>query len=256
MMKKIVGILVCMLLIFTALSATGSTNVQTSGYVNKNNDFKPYLITPANSPDIIAINFVIEVTDVDDQFNLLNGAIQVGDKIRGKYNYDTGTPDSNPSPQIGEYEHTSSTFGIKLEAGGLVFKTNPNDVEFSIAVYDNYPHGDSYGVLSKKNLQLSNGIQVRYIIMRLEDPTGFALSSDALPTTVPVISDWTNNNFTIDGFNPSDPGKYFLIEAKVIRASLSRNKTRDISYTMQPVLIWLLERFPLLEKLLSLFRVI
>ncbi len=36
MMKKIVGILVCTLLIVTAISATGITNVQISGNVNEN----------------------------------------------------------------------------------------------------------------------------------------------------------------------------------------------------------------------------
>jgi hypothetical protein len=254
MMKKIVGILVCTLLIVTALSATGTTNVQTTQNIKDNNYLEPYPSTSAYSPSIIAVNFVVEVKNVVDPFNLLGGAIHVGDKIRGKYNYDTGTPDSEPDPHRGIYEHTSSTYGIELKAGGLVFKTNPSDVKYGIEIVNDYGYSipiDEYRVVSVNNLQLSNGMEVYMIHLELIDLTANALSSDALPTTVPDVSDWTIKNFTIMGYDPSSYNM-FQIEATVIRTSISRSNTRDVHYyTTQPILIWLLERFPNLYPIIK-----
>jgi len=253
MKTKLVGIFVCMLLIVTALSATGATNVQTLRYIMENNDFKPYPGTPVDSPDHIAIKIVAEVTDVNDEFNLLGGAIQAGDEITGKYIYDSETPDSNADPQIGEYEHTSSPFGIELKAGGFVFKTNSSNVEFEIIIFDNmyYYSGDLYGVFSYNNLELSNGVLVSSIAFGLFDSTGNALSSDALPTTAPVLSDWEENILFIIGTSPVDSYEIYIITANVTKVTLNRSKARDIYSTMQPILIWLFDRFPNLFPILK-----
>jgi hypothetical protein len=251
MMKKIVGILVCMLLIITTLSATGATNVQTLRHVTEKNDLNPYQNTPTKSPGIINIKIVGKITKVLDPQNLLEGVIQVNDSITGKYTYDSGEPDSDPDPHKGEYEYNSPTFGIELEAGGLVFKTNPNDVDFSITILNNYYYNwDHYSLSSNNNLQLSNGLFIYYIIWQLIDQTGNVFSNDALPTTAPVLSDWSENTIYIDGYNPSIYDTYH-IKAEVTKVTLSRSKARDDYFTTQPILIWLFERFPNLFPILQ-----
>jgi hypothetical protein len=249
MNKKVIGIFVCMLLIVTAISATGAANIQTLRNVLENIDLErnpiKYPSSPVDSNGDIAIAIVAEVTVVDDTYNLLGGAISVGDKIKGKYIYDSTTPDSLPGyPSLGMYEHFTSPYGIELMCGGLVFKTDPNNVHFTINIFNNfYYYGDAYAPFSANNLDLSNGNKVDFIGWGLIDSTGTALSSDALPTTAPVLSDWTDNYILIDGYEPSSYN-YYSIEATVTKASLSRSKTRDSDFPMQPIFIWLFEQFP------------
>ncbi|UCF49913.1 MAG: hypothetical protein JSU91_00075 [Thermoplasmatales archaeon] len=252
MNKKITGTFVCILLIVTALSAAGATNVQTIRYLIENNKLEPCTITPIDSNGNIAIKIVGKITNVNDPDNLLGGTILIGDRITGKYNYDSGTPDSVADPKIGAYEYTTSNYGIELKAGGFVFKTDPNDVDYSIHICDGHyfcDYWDEYRIYSDSNLQLSNGIDVDRIIWFLTDSTGNALSSDALPTIPPILSDWDENRLAIMGYHPM-----FVIRATVTRATLSRGNTRDEYFNMQPNLFWLLEHFPMLERLLNLIR--
>ncbi len=259
MYKKIIGIFVMTLLITTALSATGTTNIETLKNVVKNKELEPYPCNPMDSNGNIAIKIVAEVTDVYDPDNLLGGAINVGDKIKGKYIYDSGTVDSfGGYPDIGFYEHYSAPYGIELEAGGFVFETDPNDVDFLIAIFDNeyyYYNGDLYGAISYNNLPLSDGINIDIIYWILIDHTYNAVSSDALPTTAPVLSDWAENELHIDGYESSSYHQ-FDITAKVTKATLSRSQERDVYLSMPPILIWLFERvpnaFPLIRQLLGL----
>jgi hypothetical protein len=252
MKKKIVGILVCTLLIITVLSATGATNIQTIRNVMENNNLEPYTCIPSKSPGDIVIIFDAEVRVVNDQLNVLGGAIQVGDYIFGKYIYNSATSDSEPDPDGGVYEHSSSPYGIALAVGGFVFKTDPNNVNFSIRIVNDffyYGIGDLYAVISDNNLPLSNGARVEDIMWVLGDSTGNAISSDALPTTAPVLSDWPENWLYIDGYDSENP-YFYHIEANVTKVTLSRSKTRDDYFTTQPILIWLYERFPNLFPIL------
>jgi hypothetical protein len=257
MSKKVIGIFVCTLLIATAISATGATNKQIFEFVKDYNNFESYPSTPSDSNGDIAIAIVAEVTTVDDPHNLLGGAINIGDTIKGKYIYDSTTPDSYGGyPGIGIYEHTTSPYGIELKCGGFVFKTDPNDVDFGIIIYnDFYYFGDAYAPYSENNLDLSNGNKVEFIGWALIDSTGTALSSDALPTTAPVLSDYNENFIVIDGYEPSSYNSYG-IEATVTKATLSRSRTRDIDFPIQPIFIWLFEQFPnlfpILRQLLNL----
>ena len=251
MRKKIVGILVCTLLIATALTGTGAMNFQTTYLVNEDNSSKIYQYTPANSPGLITIKIVAKVYNVSDPNNLLGGAIKVDDKITGKYIYDSGAPDSNPNTTIGEYWYNSSPCGIEVKAGGLVFKTDPNDVDFAIAIGNDwgYPYfnWDIYEVISFNNLNLSNDIPY-LIVWILIDESCTAISSDALPTTAPDLSKWNQSTsyvgggLIITGFDPYNYSLHFDILADVTKATKSR--ARDVHSIMQPILLWLFERFP------------
>jgi hypothetical protein len=257
MYGKIIGILVCVLLIVTALSVTGAINVHNFGYVRENNDLDPFQSIHDDSPEIITIEIVAKVQYVYDPNDFLSDAIQVNDSIIGKYTYYSGQPDSNPNPQVGEYLYTLSSFGIELKAGGFVFKTNPINVEFGINIYNDwdlfYGIQDCYIVYSNENMQLSNGLLVDQIYWRLDDTLSTALSSDALPITAPELADWVQNPTTsglyIYGQHPSNPSETYWIFAKVRRATKSR--TRDVYFTAHPILNWLLEQFPNLLPILK-----
>jgi len=253
MKKKIVGIFICTLLITTALTATGGINFNTTWYVNDNKSSKIYQYTTANSPGLITIKIVAKVYDVYDPHNLFGGAIKVNGTIKGKYTYDSVAIDSDPDPTVGEYWYNSSPCGIEVKAGGFVFKTNPNDVNFAIAIANDlayYPYlfGDLYEVVSFNNSNISNDL-VYIIAWILIDESGTALSNDSLPTTAPDLSKWNQSTPTlgdlgliIEGYDPSNYSRYFGILAYVTKATKSR--ARDVRLTTQSILIWLLERFP------------
>ena len=152
---------------------------------------------------------------------------------------------------MGDYHYTSSTFGIEIKISGLVFKTNPSNVDFRILILDDQfyinRYIDAYAIVSHNNLQLSNGMLVDTIGMWLEDSTCTALSSDALPTTAPQLSDWNDCTFIIYGHNPSDPSETYDI--LILPEKFILNRTRASSYLWYE---WMVERFPLLERLLNL----
>ena len=189
------------------------------------------------SPNILASGFigikiVAKVLVVLDPHNLLGGVIQVDDRITGKYVYDSGTPDTNPNPNVGEYHHTSSSCGIEVKAGGLVFKTNPNDVDFLVLLQNDegITPADYYSVFSYNNLQLSNGMLAGRVFWDLKDDSCTALSTADLPTTAPMLADWnTGMGLNLEGSNPSDPSKTFLIIANVTKAT--KNIGADIYET-------------------------
>jgi hypothetical protein len=146
------------------------------------------ILPSAASAEIIKIGFTAQVRDVTDDRGCLEGKIKANDLITGNYTYESTTLDSQPAPQVGEYKYYSLPYGIYVNAGGFVFKTDPAQVDFVIELDDNMYNEDSYVVLSRINLPLSNGVSVGSIYWQLNDPSGMALSSTALLTIPPNLS--------------------------------------------------------------------
>ncbi len=216
MKRKILSIVMCTLVIATVLPVAGALNDQTIWSAKENSYSEPM------SPGVIGIRIFAKVFDVYDIANLLGGSIQINDVITGKYVYDSGTLDTNPDPIQGDYPHSSSSFGIKIYAGGFVFQTNPNDVDFIISIRNNYstPPSDYYGLASGKNIQLSNGMLVNLIWWMTADPSGLSFSSDALPTFALDMNNWYQDDqycLVIMGQHPSDSSKTFTILATVTK---------------------------------------
>jgi len=249
MKRKIGGMFVCMLLI-TATTATGALNVQTTRLVNENNYSQPNLITPTGSRDIIGVKIVGKVYEVTDPNNLLGGAIKVNDTMKGKYIYNIKANDTDPDPTLGVYLFDSSPCGIEVTIGNFIFKTDPNDLHFIFAIGNNIvspPNpGDGMEIGSLNCSNLSNGLIVTLIDWALYDPSGTAVSSDALLTTAPDLSDWEQSThgfgLWLQGKSPSNPSMTFSIKAEVTKAT--KGKAINIEFTTHPILLWLLERFP------------
>ena len=145
---------------------------------------------------LVEVEIVGQVTYVDDRDEVLGGQIQANDTFVGSYSYDPFLADSNPLAGVGDYEHLSSPFGITLNINGLVFASNPQEVDFLIELYNDYGSTDRYMIISTGNLPL-DGVEVSQIMWQLNDATCGALNSDDLLMTAPVLSDWQSNNFRI-----------------------------------------------------------
>ena len=97
---------------------------------------------------------------------------------------------------------------------------------------DNLPE-DRYGFVSYKNLSLSNGTLVGNIYWVLINSTGTVLSSDALPTTAPIPTQWQSNNLNIYGQGPDA----FFISADVTLAQIIPEPTTFLLFALGSLLL-------------------
>jgi len=182
----------------------------------------PALICPEACFEFRAV-----VTDLSDFYGLLDRAISVGDTIEGFYSYDPSTPDADANPAVGDYEHFVSPYGIEVDAGGFQFRTDPANVDFLVELANDVSSTDSYLLRSYNNLPLSNGMLVDQVSWQLDDPTGTALSGDALPTSAPVLGEWQSVlGMRLEGTDPGDPGHAYLVEADVV--SITRCASQQV----------------------------
>ncbi len=149
---------------------------------------------------LITIEITAEVDYVEDNGNYLDGQINPGDIITGTYTYDSDTPDSSPlNPVQGNYWHYAPPGGVSFNVGGFNFATDSSNVVFRVFIRnDNQSGDDIYGIESQNNLPLYNGTLVDYIWWQLNDHTASALSSDALPTTAPILGQWQANHLRLE----------------------------------------------------------
>ena len=127
-----------------------------------------------------------------DEGNYLEGKIKVGDVITGFYTYD-----SSVTRLPGErYKFDSPPCGVFLTVGGFDFQTDQSSVDFEMGIGNDLSWGDTYFFISFNNLPLSNGVAVDSIRWQLDDPSGTALDSTALPEGPPILDDWQENILT------------------------------------------------------------
>ena len=179
----------------------------------------------------IGIEITAKVSFVQDFSNLLNEAVNVGDTITGKYVYDLLAKDSNLDKTVGDYQHITGTYGIALQTGNLVFRTDPNNVNFIVELV-NRDKDDHYLLISRNNLPVSSDVLVDSISWQLDDDTGNALSTASLVNAPipPKLNKWTDSfGLTITGFaSPEgpepEPGQdQYFIRAHVVSAKFVKN---------------------------------
>lgn len=170
--------------------------------------------------ETVCIAITAEIAYMDDPSGTLPETIGVGDVITGTYVYESTTPDTNGAPTVGDYWHTTAPFGITLNLGEYVFRTDPDNVNFLVEIVNDHgdPPGDNYLLRSYTNLFDIGSNSENHISWQLDDPTSTALSSEALPVVPPVLADWQSifgldimSGFFFDGF---------LIRSHVTSASL------------------------------------
>jgi len=155
------------------------------------------------------------VDDISDHGNYLTGKVNIGDTITGWYTYDTSTPDTFPyqagNEYRGDYWHNSAPAGVSVFINDLEFKTDPLNVQFLMSITNaGYTYStDDYGLLSYNNISNMEGVSTDIISLALEDYSGTALSSDALPTAPPNLNLWQFNDLMVSG------GQNFGISGRV-----------------------------------------
>ncbi|WP_411725854.1 PxKF domain-containing protein [Methyloglobulus sp.] len=116
---------------------------------------------------------------------------------------------------------------LRVNRSGLRFRTNPDNVNFSLLVVNDHYNGyDSYSVFSAPNLlevppPQSSSYPIGTIGFQLSDSTMNALSSDALPTTPPFLDDWQQPLYLLIEASYSPFESFYAIQANITSAVLS-----------------------------------
>jgi hypothetical protein len=141
--------------------------------------------------DIVRVDLYGEVTSVVDPAGLLGGQVNILDAITGFYRFDTSALDTNPLITEGEYQQTTPGCGISLNINGMLFASEPQNMNILIKVINDTDSKDSYLFSSTLNLPAVGGLEVSPIRWQLEDRACTALSSDALVAVTP--GQWESN---------------------------------------------------------------
>lgn len=129
--------------------------------------------------------FVTQVP-VDD----FGTGIQFLDPFQGTYTFDSNTPDSFPADSsIGVYDSITVAAGMTVDIGSNHFSTMGSQF-LNVSIQNSST--DSYNILAENFV--SPGL---IFSIHLEDPTGAAFSSDALPLNPPGLSAFNPGDFTL-----------------------------------------------------------
>jgi hypothetical protein len=171
---------------------------------------------------LITVDIAFQVTYLDDDNNLLGGAVVEGMTGTGFYTYDAGVEDTNALATVGDYWSTIAPCGIFLTLGSLHFQTDLHDVDFLLEIGNNQYDSDFYLLRSYNNLALSDTLEVDHIAWQLDDDTGTALDSTDMPLTAPNLADWVQGfALSIEGNMVDDSYNDFIIRCTVTSATLA-----------------------------------
>jgi hypothetical protein len=169
-----------------------------------------FTILPAQGA-VITFDFTGVVQSVDP---LLSSAFAIGDLITGSYTFDSSAPDSNPDPTVGHY---LSSLAYSVSAGSFVSTGTGPGFQFLIlndlfqspgTLLDQYQvelkpsSGPSVGGLTYNGFDL-------FLFTRSSNPT--SLTSDALPSSPPLISDFASNQTQFGFLEPNSLNSHFVI---------------------------------------------
>ncbi|HEV8321268.1 MAG TPA: hypothetical protein VG389_06600 [Myxococcota bacterium] len=148
-------------------------------------------------PGQLTFSFSGALTQVDDVAGV-SGA-SCGTPFSGSYTYSTMVTDSNVDPTVGDYSYAATPNGITVTIAGIVYETDPVAVDVLLEVLDGVPPSeDSYLLRSNNNRSSLASAYVDTIAWQLDDLSGAALSSDALPTVPPDLAAYTQGaGFTV-----------------------------------------------------------
>jgi len=168
---------------------------------------------------------VAQIGSVYDPGFALGGALQPGMQITGSYRVDLGTPDSEPSPEIGHYEHPMTAgWGFSLSAGGYTFQSNSAAGPVFVDVING--SSDGMHVITNSGTVEPGSMTTYYIDMHLMDPTGTAFSSDALSPEAPNLAMFGDERrLMIGGVDQS--GQYWYVDAEVVSITAAASGVSD-----------------------------
>jgi Collagen triple helix repeat (20 copies) len=167
--------------------------------------------TRAVAAQDVTITFRGTIAEVDIASNPFPD-IQVGAPFTGAYTYSLATPDSNASPQLGEYIHTASAYGVTVTIGSHTFHTDQFNPNFLVALTNNYNSEDVYSFVSYNNSR-TEGIAIDLIGFQLDDYSMTALMNASL-TGAPAPPDLTRW-FQGYGLTIYSPSSQFFVRCMI-----------------------------------------
>ncbi len=172
----------------------------------------------ADATDLISYRFTGTVTEIDNGLTCsLDGIIALGDDVQGILTYDLDTPDTEPDPSLGAYQHSGSPSGFIITVNGHVFEIN-YDASSLLALVINSSDQDIEGPMDgllfsgiviapdSLGLDFSCAFTSFSSVIQFIDSTLMLLSSDDLvpiPTGIWDDSD-SSDSWVIIGNAPSE----------------------------------------------------
>ena len=150
--------------------------------------------------DYVIFAFEGEITSVEDDDNLLGGAVTVGSPFSGSYTFDSLTPDSDPHPRRGLY--WDAIIEISGDIAGIPF-SGPVGERNSIEVQNDFASTTLDGYVVRPDVDLL-GLDMD-IIIALVDDTGAAFSTDHLPNSPPDLELFNTRHFALFDASESVP---------------------------------------------------
>ncbi|MEW6535059.1 MAG: hypothetical protein AB1454_05505 [Candidatus Auribacterota bacterium] len=172
--------------------------------------------------EFITVNISGVIDNVNDPFNVLEGAVQVGDAFNGSYTYDTDQIPLTHIPNQSSYVYSTPPNGIIVNINGLVFKTKTTNVDLLIQIGNDRFSQDYYIVQSVDCEPLSDDIQlIDSIRWQLSDTSMAALSSQYLTDEAPDLSVWPFSQLDISGWPNANSTENFGLFGTVNSAEVS-----------------------------------
>ncbi|WP_425259360.1 hypothetical protein ACPOLB_00705 [Rubrivivax sp. RP6-9] len=150
-----------------------------------------------------------------DPFDPLEGVVVAGSRFYAYLNFDTVAVDAEASPHLGSYTLGGFPYGVAAVVGPVLFPLMHN---VNISVVDGVDGGpDQYAVFAWEGT--AGGLGDYFSIsMLLQDDSGMAIDSDALPTVVPDLSRFSVRTFTL-------AGQYTDMDAAFVQYEVQGNLT-------------------------------
>ena len=140
----------------------------------------------------ITFHFTGAVTQTNfDPVDPFGGILLFGSPVGGALTLDGASGDGVPGPQQGSFVSSGPPFGVHLLVGGV-----PLDLGNYIAINTLHTSASQYGVLA-----CSDGSACRDVVfsLLLNDSSGRAMPSDALPLTPPDLPQFEPAMFRLSG---------------------------------------------------------
>ena len=160
----------------------------------------------------VTLNFAGQVSQTSfDPFDPFSGAVHAGTPMSSYLNIDTSTADSAPASDFGSYTWSGGTFGLGVLMGAVMFPTLRS---VNISIIDGSPGAfDQYLMYAWEGV--AGGLADFFsMTMLLQDDTGTALNSDALPTGVPDLGRFAIRTFTASGQYTDVNGDFIQYEVQ------------------------------------------
>ena len=141
-------------------------------------------------PGSLTFRIAGRVITFDDSGNVFGGTIGVGTPLTGRYTYDPARADTNADTTVGDYDHTTTGYGMSITMATSTFKTNPASVSYLYEIVNRTT--DAMVMQSRNNLSEPTVTGIAEMSWQLDGMAGGGpFSSDAILTQCPDVLAFT-----------------------------------------------------------------